>query len=260
MATLSMHLVVGERVFPQIPEWAGDPSTYGTFLLGCVLVDVNLIAPIDRRKTHFCDGFYGKGAYAFDKSCENLLAQLEDALLRPWNDLSEKERAFIAGYLCHLAADEAWKAFNRRLLKKLGLARWSDLPVPAGVLMTAYHIPSTTLFVDFSGVSSALASAQIPDVLRYIPQHVLSRMWAIVGPHALNGRTPESFYSMLERMGKSAAEVREVRKNHERYWEKAVAFVREQEGIESIVVSGAERSLEVIPRLWKSAVCTNEES
>jgi hypothetical protein len=116
------------------------------------------------------------------------------------------------------------------------------------------------LFADFSGVSSALVSAQIPDVLRYIPHHVLSRMWTIVGPHALNGRTPESFYSMLERMGKSDTEIQVVRESHERYWEEAAAFVQEQEGIESIVASGVERSLEVIPRLWKRAGHTNEES
>ena len=251
MATLSMHLVVGERVFPQIQALGQNPSAYGTFLLGCVLVDVNMIAPIGRRRTHFCDGFYGKGAYAFDRSCENMLAQLDDALLHPWRDLSERERAFVAGYLCHLAADEAWKVFCRRLLEKLGLARWSDLPVPGGVLMTAYHIPSTGLFADAVAVSSALASAEIPNVLRYVPHHVLSKMWAVVGPHALNGRTPESFYRMLERMGKSEAEIQAVRENHERYWEEAVTFVREQEGVESIVADGVERSLEVIPRLWE---------
>jgi len=49
----------------------------------------------------------------------------------------------------------------QRLLEKLGLARWSDLPVPGGVLMTAYHIPSTALFADSAGVTSALTSAEI---------------------------------------------------------------------------------------------------
>jgi len=180
-----------------------------------------------------------------------MLAQLDNVLLHPWDDLSGEEHAFVAGYLCHLAADEAWKAFDQRLLRKLGLARWSDLPIPGGVLMTAYHIPSIALFADFSGVSSALASAQIPDVLRYIPHPVLSRMWTIVRPHALNGRTPESFYGMLKRMGKSETEIQAVRQNHERYWEEAVSFVREQEGIESIVASEIERSVEVVPRLWK---------
>ena len=125
MTSLSMHLVVSERVFPQIRRLEQDRSTYGTFLLGCVPVDVNLITPIGRRKTQFCDGLYGKGAYAFDKSCENMLAQLDDALLRSGDDLSNQERAFVAEYVCHLAADEAWKALNQRLLGKLGLARWS---------------------------------------------------------------------------------------------------------------------------------------
>jgi hypothetical protein len=246
-----MHLVVGERVFPQIQEFEPDPSVYGTFLLGCVAPDVYSIAPIDRRKTHFCDGLYGKGAYAFDKSCENLLAQLDDVLLRPWSELSEAQQAFVAGYVCHLAADEAWKAFCWRLLEKLGLARWSDLPVPVSPLMTAYAILSKALFSDLAGVSSALASAEIPDVLRYIPHHVLSRMWTVVAPHALGGRTPESLYGMLERMGKSETDIQAVRRNHERHWQEALTFVEEQEDIESIVADGVERSREVIPRLWK---------
>lgn len=250
MATLSMHLAVGERVFPQIQELRRYSEGYGAFLLGCVLVDVNLIAPIDRRQTHFCDGFYGQGAYAFDKSCENMIAQRDEALLRPWPELSGAEHAFVAGYLCHLAADEAWKAFNRRLLDKLGLARWSDLPVPPGVLMTVYHILSTPLIADAS-IPAVLASAQIPDVMRYIPHGILARMWAIVMPHALNGRTRESFYGLLERMGKSEAEVQTAQENHERCWEEAVSFVQNQEDIASLIAAQVERSLEVLPRLWK---------
>jgi hypothetical protein len=35
MAILSMHLLVGEHVFPQIRELGRHPSLYGTFLPGC---------------------------------------------------------------------------------------------------------------------------------------------------------------------------------------------------------------------------------
>lgn len=246
-----MHLVVGERVFPQIQELGQQSSVYGAFLLGCVLVDVTMIAPLDRRRTHFSDGLHGQGGWAFDRSCENMLAQLDDVLLRPWRDLSGRERAFVAGYVCHLAADESWKAFSLRLLHKLGLTRLSELPVPGGVLMTVYQIASTALFADLPAIDSAVASAEIPDVLRYIPHHVLAQTWAVAGPHALDGRTPESFYAMVARMGRTEAKVQAVRENHERHWEAALAFVAEQEDVASIVASGVDRSLEVIPRLWQ---------
>ena len=180
-----------------------------------------------------------------------MLAQLDDALLRPWNDLAMREQAFVAGYMCHLAVDEVWKAFCQRLLDKLGLARWSDLPVPVGVLMTAYHVLGTALFAGSASIAPVLAGTEIPDVMRHIPHHVLSRLWIIAGPYALNGRTPESYCGVLERMGKSETEIQAVRKNHKRYWEEAVTFVKEQEDIESIVASVVERSLEVIPRLWE---------
>ena len=51
MAPLVTHLVIGERVFAQSPQF--DSADYGPFLLGCVLVDVNNFSGMDRRRTHF---------------------------------------------------------------------------------------------------------------------------------------------------------------------------------------------------------------
>ena len=62
-------------------------------------------------------------------------------------------------------------------------------------------------------------------------------MWTIVGPHALNGRTPESFYGMLKRMGESKTKIQSVGEKHERYWEEVVAFIRQQQDIEPITTS-----------------------
>jgi hypothetical protein len=245
-----MHLVTGERVFPQLAHVERTRSSYGAFLLGCVLVDVHTFVDIDLRRTHFSAGLYGVGQEAFDKSCQNLLTGLDAALLRPWDALSAQEQAFVAGYMCHLAADESWRAFCWRLLHKYGLTVWADLPVPIGVLMTAYHILGAGRFADRPALVSALVDAEVPDVLRYIPHDTLHRMWAIWGPHALDGRTPASYYSMLERMGASAATVRATREAHEQHWEAVMSFIREQEELESLLASAVERSMEAVPRLW----------
>lgn len=245
-----MHLVTGERVFPQIQELQSTPSAYGAFLLGCVLVDVNLFSDLDYRQTHFAGGMYGEGENAFDKSCSNFLSQLDTLLLRPWSELSGREQAFVAGWLCHLAADESWKEFCWRVVRKLGITSWSDLPVQVDVLMTAYHVLSAELFVDHPAIVSALMGASIPNVLPHVPPDALARTWAIVGPHDLYGRTPESYLEMLERMGRGDAEVQATREEHHRYWEDAMAFIREQDDIESLVASAVERSKAIVPQLW----------
>lgn len=250
MSAHSMHLVIGERVFPQIHKLEPTSPAYGAFLLGCVLADVNLFSDLDYRQTHFTEGMYGQGEDAFGKSCSNFLSQLDTLLIRPWSELPGREQAFVAGWLCHLATDESWKEFCWRSLRTLGIASWSDLPVPGGVLMTAYHVLSAELFADFPAVVSALEDAAIPNVLSHVSHDALARTWAIARPHALYGRTPESYFTMLEGMGKSDAGVQAIREEHYRHWEDVMSFIREQDDIESLVASAVERSVEVVPRLW----------
>ena len=120
MAPLITHLVVGERVFAQLGRF--DPATYGAFLLGCVLVDVHGFSDVDRRRTHFAGRLEEDGEDAFRKSCAGFLDQLDTVLLRPWGELGEGERAFVAGYLCHLAADEDWKWFGWKVMHGLDIS------------------------------------------------------------------------------------------------------------------------------------------
>ena len=71
MAPLVTHLVIGERVFAQSPQF--DSTDYGPFLLGCVLVDVNNFSGMDRRRTHFVGRVDEDGADAFNRSCASFL-------------------------------------------------------------------------------------------------------------------------------------------------------------------------------------------
>ena len=146
MAPLITHLVIGERVFLQQQRF--DLADYGPFLLGCILVDVHFCGPhlcdthlcdthlcgtIDRRRTHFAERLVKDSANGFNRSCANFLECLDGLLVRPWGKLTSAERAFVAGYLCHLAADEDWKQFDWDVLQTLGMRWWIELPVPVDV-------------------------------------------------------------------------------------------------------------------------------
>jgi hypothetical protein len=258
MTVHTVHLAVGERVWEQIvdsqqtgTELAVGGGAYGAFLLGCVLADTSLLGEVTYRQTHFTAGMYGTGEESFDRSCENLLAQLKEVLRVPWPALASAERAFVAGYLCHLAADETWKRFCWRVMDRLGISRWDGLPVPFGVLMTAYHVRGAALWIDRKGIADALATAEIPAAMRHVPHVSFVRAWAAFKAHSLDGRTAESYLDMLGRMGQSEKEIAAARAEHERYWEEALAFVEREEAIAVLAEEAVARSLEVIPRLWE---------
>jgi hypothetical protein len=180
MAPLTTHLVIGERVYSQVELLEACPSSYGAFLLGCLLPDMNAFSEIDRRETHLVGRPLEDGLAAFTKSCTRFLERRGSLLQRPWADLSDEERAFVAGYLCHLAADEAWKAFGWRLLRRLGIQSLANLRapmgVPMGVITTASSVLSAELYLDFPAVTAALRGVGVPDVFTHIPYVALARM------------------------------------------------------------------------------------
>lgn len=242
------HLVVGERVFAQLRQFG--EKAYGAFLLGCVLVDVHGFSDVDRRVTHFVGRLEEDGVDAFNKSCTNFLSQLGDVLLCPWSELASTERAFVAGYLCHLAVDEDWKRFGWDILRATGLKSLADFPVPGEVFLTAFDVLSSEMYLDFPAIALALEKASIPNVLTYIPYDTLQTMWAIVKEHVMDGRTPESYFQMLERAGKTSAEIQAVRREHDVYWEDAVTVIHDLGGAELRIQTGVQRSLEMAPCLW----------
>ncbi len=248
MAPLITHLVVGERVFAQLRRF--DPASYGSFLLGCALVDVHGFSDIDRRVTHFVGRLHEDGEDAFRKSCDNFLERLDTLLVRPWRELAQHERAFVAGYLCHLAADEVWKRLGQDVMLALGINSLADTPVPGEVFMTAFDVSSSEMYIDFFSVASELNAASVPDVLTHVPYAVFRRMWRIVKPHVMDGRTAESYFEMIKRLGRTTAQVQAVRREHKVYWEDTVAWIAELGGVEPYILNAARRSLEVLPRLW----------
>jgi hypothetical protein len=249
MAPIVMHAVIGERVYAQIEPLA-QTRAVGSFLLGCMLADVNTFCDLDRRQTHFAGRPNEDGEDAFYKGSATFISQL-DALLRyPWVNLPPGEQAFVAGYLCHLAADEAWKSVAWRALWAMGITSADQLPVPGGVFLTAYSILSTKLYLDAAAVAGALRQTAVPDVLTHVPHEALARMWRIVKPCAVADFSADCYLSMLEQQGRTAAEVADRRRQHERYMQDAIALIQESFDVGTMIQATVNRSLQVVPRLW----------
>jgi hypothetical protein len=247
MPPLTTHLVVAEQVFPHLEQFG--VAEYGAFLMGNLVVDVNSFTSVSRRTTHFVGRVDEDGNAAFTKSCANFFKQREHLLQRPWGDLTPEEHAFVAGYLCHLAADEPWKAMGARLQRLLGLESLEDMPVPGSVVLTVFSVLSHALFVDFDAVTAALHTASLPDVFTHVDHADFLRMWDIVRLPLLKGDSPESFFEMLARSGKGAAELQRIREQHTCHWDAAVALIEQVGGVEVFVAEAVERVLEVLPAL-----------
>lgn len=246
MPPLTTHLVVAERVFPHLSQFSA--AEYGAFLTGNLVVDVNSFTSVSRRATHLVGRVDEDGDAAFTKSCVKFLDQRERLLSRPWDDLTPEERAFVAGYLCHLAADEPWKAMGARLQQALGLESLQDMVVPPAVVLTAFSVLSHALFADFTAVSGALNTAP-PDVFTHVAHADFLRMWDIVRLPLSKGDSPESFFEMLARSGKDVAELQKIREQHARHWDAAVALIEQVGGVAAFVAEAFARALEVLPAL-----------
>ena len=61
----------------------------------------------------------------------------------------------------------------------------------------------------------------------------MARLWRIVKPRAIHGPTVEGYIKMLEQIGRSADEVAEQRRRHERYMDQAVAMIHRNQKVQS---------------------------
>lgn len=104
MPTPFSHLAVAQRLLHEeaVPLSDRDllQTEIGAFLLGNVAADARVGAGVPRENTHFY-------TYAQDiaESPWRVMLRLNPAL---WTPHSESQRAFIAGYVAHLAMDEVW--------------------------------------------------------------------------------------------------------------------------------------------------------
>ena len=108
MAPYIAHLVVAERAYARL--WDRD-DRLGEFLYGSIAPDVSAEPnALARQDTHFVGSYREDGEAIFSRSTATFLARYEAFTVRPPRAWSDAERAFLEGYLCHLAADEVWRS------------------------------------------------------------------------------------------------------------------------------------------------------
>jgi hypothetical protein len=156
----------------------------------------------------------------------------------------------VAGYLCHLAADEGWKSTLWQALWAMGITSGDQLPIPGGVILTAYSILSVEHYLDPNAVADALRHAVVPDVLTHAPHSAFVSMWRAIRPCSLGAFTLKCYLAMLKAQGQTDVEVAEERAAHERYLEDAKAFIRATFDVPTMLQATVERSLEFVPQLW----------
>ncbi len=250
MATLIAHLVIGERLSATLRRLRASSTVYGAFLLGCVLVDANNTSDLERHQTHLVKLSDQEVGGATTGSCATFLKLRDALLLRRWSTLTEPEQAFVAGYLCHLAADEAWLEVSQGLLEGLGLEAWDDLPIPAEVMVVTFNALSQGLFHDFPAIASALEGAAIPGILTHVSQGTFQRMWDVARAYVLDGGGLDSYLGLLEGQGRPNADVETVREQSDRYGGEATALIQAAGGIERFTRPAIERAMHVVPQLW----------
>jgi hypothetical protein len=257
MATLIAHLVIGERLSAQMQLLRSSAPVYGAFLLGCLLVDANHYSALMRRQTHFVTLSRSEGSIAPEGSCAAFLQGLDSLLLKPWGRLNEPERAFVAGYLCHLAADEAWLDVSRALLQEIGLQSWHDLPVPSEAMLVMFNLLSQDLFEDFPVVKSTLKAGVIPNVFSHVPHTALQRTWHVARPYVLAGGSLASYLTLLATRGKSRTEIESMGQDVRRCRGDAAALIEQAGGVERFLGPAVERAAHLVPRLWAGSLIPN---
>ncbi len=250
MGPLLSHLLTGERVFGRLVHLDQCPATYGLFLLGCVIPDVSgVLRSIRRPVTHFWGPPDAQGQRSDRDYCDNLLRQLDNVLVQPWRTLERTGQAFVAGYLCHLAADEEWKEFRRRL-QDAWVNSCSDSPWREGVVYSVVSIQSREMFAGIAEVTAAVDGVTVPDLFTHVPYLSFQQMWQVAREYLLDGKTLESYFQMLARAGRPEAEIEENRQRHLLHWDRSVALVAATGGVADYVDGAVKRAIQEVPRLW----------
>jgi hypothetical protein len=197
MAPFLTHLVIGERVWNALGSQRPAQEFYGTFLFGCLAPDVDKLCDgLDQKTTHFV-GKDEAGTYAWRRS-QHFLDNQTDFLRAPFQMLEAGEQAFVLGYLCHVATDEATARASVDLQTQLAKA---GTPLPSvDAVLTAMDPRFWALVTDPEGIVAALEAATIPDcTFTFATQACLTAMHRIVVPQVREGGGLGPYLNMIRR-------------------------------------------------------------
>jgi len=197
MAPFLTHLAIGERVWSRLGEQSSPLDTYGTFLFGCLAPDVDKVCQgLGQHTTHFV-GKEESPTYMWQRT-ERFLKQQTDFLRAPFHVLNSPERAFVMGYVCHVATDESTARIAFTLRDE---ATASGRSVPSvDAMLTAMDPHYWAMARAPERIVAALEHAQIPSgTLTFAPVECLQVMYRIILPQVKDGGGLEAYLGMLRR-------------------------------------------------------------
>jgi hypothetical protein len=197
MAPFLTHLAVGERVWAALDGQRPAPDHFGTFLFGCLAPDVDKFCHgLEQGTTHFM-AKDEDGTYVWQRS-QRFLEGQDDFLRAPFQVLEAAEKAFVIGYLCHIATDEI-TARSAQSIRSQNSG--SDVPLPhVDAILTAMDPRFWAMTRDPDGLVEALERASIPDrAFVFTERDCLRAMYQVVVPQVVEGGGLVPFMHMVRR-------------------------------------------------------------
>jgi hypothetical protein len=252
LAPYITHLVVAEQVY----AWLWDRDDYlGEFLYGSIAPDVSAESDVlTRRHTHFVGPYREEGEAIFRQSTATFLARYQAFTARPPRMWSDGERAFLEGYLCHLAADEVWR-FLLISLWEANRERFAE--VGEGPLLSLLQAATT----EFDGraarrlanpgrVLEALQDSAGIDLLSFLDPEQGGDFKRRVCDYLAAGGGIEAFLKLARGAGESEAWLQRRRRQFLEHREQ-VEQLLEDLSLDSFFPLAVERSVEMIERFRK---------
>lgn len=197
MAPFLSHLVIGERVWLALEGRRPASDGYGVFLFGCLAPDVDKFCPgLEQGTTHFLPK--DEGRTWVHRRTMHFLEHPDRYLRAPFSALAPAEQAFVLGYVCHVAADEATGQLAERIYRRLISA---DEPVPGpDAVLTAVDPRLWSMAMDPAAMIAALHQISIPaETLPFAPAECLQALYRVVLPQVREGGGLEPYLHTVRR-------------------------------------------------------------
>lgn len=214
MPTPFTHLAAARRLLHDQQVPAGMRALFaahsGAYWLGNVAADAQVITSIKREDTHF---------YSYERPMEDLPWRVMMAMHPSLRTLSDGEaRAFLAGYVAHLAMDEVW--LTEMLRPYFAEREWAPRPTRFFLLniLLVYMDERDYTAVNGGqhGISAALAAVRSRNWLPFLPDDVLHEWGALIARQTAPGGLSETLEIIAPRVQSTPADLRAMLDSSER--------------------------------------------
>ncbi|MBN1657975.1 MAG: zinc dependent phospholipase C family protein [Anaerolineae bacterium] len=203
MAPFLTHLMIGEHVWAELEEYGPPGNGWhaaahgGAFLLGCLAPDVDKFCEgLEQSTTHFVAK--DRNFAWVSERTRRFLDGPADLMRAPYGDLVPAEQAFVLGYLCHVATDEATGRFAQRMFNDLTATGKTFPNVDAFLTVIDPRLWAMTL--DPGWVVTALERASVPNgPFPFIPADCLEALRQGVLPQVRAGGGFLPYLGMVRR-------------------------------------------------------------